>query len=198
LELLQESRLEPEAMEAATRGIDEIDRASSLVQTILTVRAGEHGALKLHLEETSVRELLGSIVGVYATSAEDKGLTLSFDSGEDITLSLDQQRLTQAAANLLDNAIAYTPAGGAVIVRLEVAASTCTIRVLDSGPGIQPEEVLTIWQRFIRGSAASARTPGMGLGLSLVRAVARAHGGDAGGGNRVGGGAEMWVVVPRK
>jgi signal transduction histidine kinase len=197
LEVFHESVTEPAAQEAAARGMDEIDRASSLVQTILTVRAGEHNALKLHREETSLNDLIQDLIDLYDVSAEDKDMTLRFQEDAEVTFSLDQQRITQALANLLDNALAYTPVGGSIVVKLEGGEKTCTIRVQDSGPGIKDDEMHTIWQRFIRGSASSARTPGMGLGLSLVLAVAMAHGGEAGCLNRDGGGAEFWLTLPR-
>ena len=166
------------------------------MQTILTVRAGEHKALALHREQLSVRELLADIVDLYVISAEDRGVVLRVEVEEDRTLALDQQRLTQAIANLLDNALTYTPTGGTVTVRLDVGESDCTIHVLDSGPGLKPGEEDLIWQRFVRGSMASAKSPGMGLGLSLVRAVATAHGGDAGARNREEGGADFWIKLP--
>ena len=197
LEVFHETVTDPQAQEAAARGMDEIDRASSLVQTILTVRAGEHNALKLHLEPISIRSLLSDLIELYIVSAEDKQQVLTLQAENDVTIQADQQRLTQAIANLLDNALAYTPSGGAIQVALETAEQRCIIRVQDSGPGIREDEMKTIWQRFIRGSASSARTPGMGLGLSLVQAVAHAHGGEAGCSNRAGGGgAEFWIALP--
>lgn len=198
LEHLHDSISDPAIQETAARGMDEIDRASSLVQTILTVRAGEHNALKLHLEPLSLNGLIEDIVELYSVSAEDKKQRLRFDKGQDITLSLDQQRMTQALANLLDNAMAYTPAGGEILVQVIVEEDSCTVHVMDSGPGIRPEEMDRIWMRFIRGTAANAQTPGMGLGLSLVQAVAHAHGGKAGCSNNVpGSGATFWIKLPR-
>lgn len=198
LEHLHDSINDADVQESAARGMDEIDRASSLVQTILTVRAGEHNALKLHLEQLSLNTLIEDIVELYSVSAEDKKQHLRFDPGEDVTLSVDQQRLTQALANLLDNAMAYTPVGGDILVQVIVEEDSCTVQVIDSGPGILPEEMERIWMRFIRGTASNAQTPGMGLGLSLVQAVAQAHGGKAGCSNNLpGSGATFWIKLPR-
>jgi signal transduction histidine kinase len=196
LEAFHDTADEGVARDSAARGLDEIDRASSLVQTILTVRAGEHRALVLHREQLSVRGLLADIVDLYVISAEDRGVVLRLDAPEDRTLGIDQQRLTQAIANLLDNALTYTPSGGTITIKLEFGADVCTIHVLDTGPGIKPGEEETIWQRFVRGSAASAKSPGMGLGLSLVRAVATAHGGNAGARTRDEGGSDFWITLP--
>jgi signal transduction histidine kinase len=196
LESFARHSTEPAARDAAERAVDEIDRASELVQTILTVRAGDHDALKLHRETMSLRELLVSIIDLYQPSAEDRGLSLSLVNGVDVSLALDRQRLVQAIANLLDNALAYTPAGGSVAVRLELHGSVAVVTVKDSGPGLQQSELQSIWQRYVRGSVASAKTPGMGLGLSLVRAITTAHGGSCGAANHGGGGAEFWIELP--
>lgn len=196
LEALHDASANPAALDATERGMDEIDRATHLVQTILNIRAGEHNALKLHREDTSLRELLGGIADLYANAAEDRHLLLRMEASEDITLSIDRQRIVQAVTNLLDNALACTPSGGEVVLRLETGGQGGTIRVLDTGPGLKADETEQVWQRFVRGSAASAKAPGMGLGLSLVRAVATAHGGTAGCANRDVGGAEFWIALP--
>lgn len=184
------------AKDAAVRGLDEIDRATQLVQTILTVRAGEHHALKLHLEPVDLAALLGHLHELYQPAAEQRDLRLILEAMPKLVLPLDQQRITQSVANLLDNALAYTPPGGLVSLGLEVDDRRLRICVRDTGPGLRDDEIEGVWRRFSRGSAASARTPGMGLGLSLVRAIAIAHGGNAGCANRAGGGAEFWIELP--
>lgn len=184
------------ARDAAARGLEEIDRATKLVHTILTTRAGEHRALKLHLEAVDLRDLLGGLHEIYAPAAEQRGIRLSVVKGRAITLFLDRHQVTQAIANLLDNALAYTPQGGDVVLALDIADFSVRITVRDSGPGIRPDEMQRIWQRHARGSAASSLTPGMGLGLSLVRAIAIAHGGSAGCANRAEGGAQFWMEFP--
>lgn len=197
LEVLHDATSDSATLDASARGMDEIDRATHLIQTILNIRAGEHNALKLHREDISLRGLLNGIADLYANSAEDRHLLLRLEAPDDITLPLDQQRVVQAITNLLDNALSYTPAGGEILVRLETDDKGATIRVLDTGPGLKPDELEQVWQRFVRGSAASAKAPGMGLGLSLVRAIATAHGGTTGCANRDTGGAEFWISLPR-
>jgi len=196
LEAFQDNTKDETAREAALRGIDEIDRATTLVQTILNVRAGEHNALVLHRERTSLRTLLESIIDLYLPSAEDRSQNLRLEAETDSVLEVDTQRLVQAITNLLDNALACTPKGGDIVLRLETTPDLATISVLDSGPGIAKEEMEQIWERFVRGSAAAqSACPGMGLGLSLVRAVATAHGGKTGCRNRDTGGAEFWIQI---
>ena len=106
----------PLAREAAARGLEEIDRATHLVQTILTTRAGEHKALKLHLEEIDVREMVGALFDLYQPAAEKRLLRLVLEAPETRFVLLDRQRILQALANLLDNALAYTPARGCVTI----------------------------------------------------------------------------------
>ncbi len=186
----------PLAREAAARGLEEIDRATQLVQTILTTRAGEHKALKLHLEEIDVREMARELFDLYQPAAEKHRLRLSLEAPETRFVLLDRQRILQALANLIDNALAYTPAGGSVTIGIAFTAQTVRFTVADTGPGVRPHELDGIWQRHARGSASSARTPGMGLGLSLVRAIATAHDGSAGCRNGEESGAVFWIELP--
>ena len=206
-ELLRATRrAAPEQMMRARQVIDAIplltvpastfDRATDLVQTILTTRAGEHRALKLHLEIVELHALLGDLHELYKPAAEERGLRLDLDVPEQRWVLLDRQRINQAIANLLDNALAYTPRGGSVTLALRVHDDKVRIVVLDSGPGLSPTDLTKIWQRHTRGSAATANTPGMGLGLALVRALAHAHHGNAGCRNRDEGGAEFWIELP--
>jgi signal transduction histidine kinase len=104
--------------------------------------------------------------------------------------------MQQAIGNLLDNALAYGPAGGKVVVDWLPEERFVTIRVRDTGPGLRQEDLTRIWRRFVRGSAAEKAPSGIGLGLSLVKAVAHAHGGETGAGNAPGGGAEFWIRLP--
>ena len=117
-------------------------------------------------------------------------------AGPDRILSVDRQRLQQALCNLLDNSISYTPGGGSIRVLVESDDARLTIRIQDTGPGLSESEPDRIWRRFVRGSAASASTPGIGLGLSLVQAIIRAHRGEVGAQNRPAGGAEFWMTLP--
>lgn len=186
----------PTAREAAARGLEEIDRAADLVQTILTTRAGEHKALKLHLEIVDLKELLTDLHDLYKAAADERGLTFTLEAPATCWVLLDRQRINQAVANLLDNAFAYTPRGGMVGLMLNMHGEQARISVRDTGPGLTPADLTKIWRRHMRGSAASASTPGMGLGLSLVQALVHAHNGSTGCSNHDEGGAEFWIDLP--
>jgi len=162
--------------------------------------------MRLNLEPTSLAALIRETSDLYSAAVEEKGLLLSPalpEVGTDPTLMLDRQRVQQALCNLLDNAIAFTPEGGKLEIALEVDENTVCVHVRDSGPGLSEEDPQRVWRRFMRGSsasaasAASASTPGIGLGLSLVRAVARADRGEAGALNLDVGGADFWIRLPR-
>lgn len=187
----------PETHELAARSIEEITRASSLIRDILSIRAGDSGALRLNPEPVDLGLLVRETADLYSASAEEKGLSLlvAIDTRPATSL-LDRQRVQQALCNLLDNAIAYTPSGGTVEIHLASDDGDHVIRVMDTGPGLSNDDEARIWRRFVRGSAASASNPGIGLGLSLVRAVANAHQGKVGAVNRSGGGAEFWIRLP--
>jgi signal transduction histidine kinase len=190
----------PSMLESAARSIDEIERASTIVRDILSIRAGDSGTMRLNLDSMSLAALVRETADLYSAAVEEKGLLLSLalpEVGTDPTLMLDRQRVQQALCNLLDNAIAFTPAGGKLELALEIDENAVSLHVRDSGPGLSEDDPQKIWRRFMRGSAASASTPGIGLGLSLVRAVARAHRGEAGALNLAEAGADFWIRLPR-
>jgi len=185
-----------EAREAAARSLEEIDRATQLVQTLLIIRAGDHAALRLHRQITSLDDLLSDLVELFIPAAEDRRLSLKLEPGLSLTLNIDRELLTQAVSNLLDNALAYSRARGTVTVGWQGEGTGAFIFVSDNGPGLHPDEIEAIWDRYTRGSAARPKISGMGLGLSLVRSIAMAHGGYAGAQNRESGGARFWIYIP--
>lgn len=187
---------DPIGHEAAALSIEEIERSTALIQSILSVRAGDARSMKLYLEPTSLRDLLTGICELFTAAAEQRGQELELLITGDTAVMVDRQRLQQAVSNLLDNALAYSPIESTITVLLDVEDDFATIHVLDQGPGISETDPQRIWRRFMRGSAASATTPGIGLGLSLVKAVAHVHRGEAGVQNRPEGGADFWIKLP--
>lgn len=185
-----------ESPEAVQRAIQEIDRSSRLIQSILTIRAGEARTLQLRQEPVSVAELVANTGDLYAAAAEERGLELRIHPGPDLIIHADRERLQQVLCILLDNALAYTPAGGRIEVQWGSRGKGAVLEVLDTGPGLSAEDLKGIWQRFRRGSAASAAVPGLGLGLSLVRSIVETHRGEAGAENRPGGGSRFWIWIP--
>ena len=110
-------------------------------------------------------------------------------------MSVDRNRMRQVLANLVDNAVKYTPTGGRVTLAAARADSQVRITVRDTGPGIPAHEIDRIWDRLYRGDTSRSER-GLGLGLSLVRAIVRAHGGSVDVHSEPGQGTEFTVSLP--
>jgi signal transduction histidine kinase len=123
-------------------------------------------------------DALRDAMDLFSEIAEDKGVELALDAGPGIVVDADRSRLRQALANLVDNAVKYTPAGGRVSCSARVEGNAAVIEVRDTGTGIAPEDLPHIWDRLYRGDRSRSER-GLGLGLSLVRAIVEAHGGRA-------------------
>ena len=167
------------------------ETASATLDAIMDVAEAEAGAMWLDLEPVPAAELVRDVVGFYDLAAEEKGVRLETRLDEAVTVTVDRSRMRQALANLVDNALKYTPPGGLVSVETayveaahaedahaetEHGGGEGLIAVRDTGPGIAAEDAGRIWERHYRGEGARHER-GLGLGLSLVRAVVEAHGG---------------------
>jgi signal transduction histidine kinase len=169
---------DPEAeREALATCVEECDRILSMLNTLMDISEAETGTLRLVPTEVSLRGLVSEVLELYEDVADQKGVALSTAEGQDVVVSGDRDRLRQALANLVDNAIKYTPVGGRVTVATRTDGSHALITVADTGIGIPAEEQPRIWDRLYRGDRSRTER-GLGLGLSLVRAYVRAHGGD--------------------
>jgi signal transduction histidine kinase len=177
-----------EQLEAATR---EVDRMARIVQQLLVLsRAGEH---ELPAETLDLRDVVERAVERWTPVAQAAGLQVRVDTagsapsawapGADVDRALDA---------LVENALRYAPPGTVV----EVAAQGAGIDVRDRGPGIDPDEVDVVWDRFHRGAAGRARPGGTGLGLPIARELARGWGGDAALAARPGGGTIAHLSLP--
>lgn len=167
-----------EALEAT---IDEADELIRTFNALLSIARLEAGAVRETMDEVDVSALVADAAELYEPAAEDQGLTLKTSIEENLRLTGDRQLLGQALANLIDNAIKYGAAGAAgdaKMVGISAAARdrAIEIAVSDAGPGIPAEDRERVLKRFVRLEQSRSR-PGSGLGLSLVAAVARLHGG---------------------
>ena len=136
------------------------------------------------------------VCDLYAADAEDRHLTLSADlPTAPVPVRGHPGRLQQLVGNLLDNALKFTPPGGRVTLTLRTDASSAVLSVDDTGPGVPPSERDLVFRRFWRADAARA-TPGSGLGLALVRAVATSAGGSVRCFSSPSGGARFEVTLP--
>jgi len=166
-----------EAVELAGGVVEECDHLIGIINTMLDIAETEAGVQRLQLETVDLGRIAAQAVELFAGVADDKGIELVYRAASPRTLRADRRRLQRALANLVDNAIKYTPAGGKVDVSVESDEASTRIAVQDTGAGIPAEARPHLFERFYRGDQ-SRQLPGNGLGLSLALAVARAHGGD--------------------
>ncbi len=171
LEGLLRQTSEPAQAEIAAAMAD-IDRLIGVFNALLRLAELDSGLRRAGFDELDLSELAEEAAELYAPSAEAKGLMLSWDAPPGLRLHGDRQLLAQAIGNLLDNAIKYTAAGG----RIMLTARADAITVADNGSGMSDDERARAAERFYRADNSRSQ-PGFGLGLSLVQAVARLHGG---------------------
>jgi signal transduction histidine kinase len=157
--------------------VEECDRLNQIINTMLEIAETEAGLQRPKLVEVDPAALVALAVELFEGVAKDRNISLTYAAALVEPLRADRRRLQRALANLIDNALKYTPAGGRVEVLLSGNAERVEIAVRDSGPGIPPQELPHLFERFYRGDR-SRHLPGNGLGLSLARAVAHAHGGE--------------------
>jgi heavy metal sensor kinase len=175
--------------------LEESDRVVTMLNTLMDISEAETGTMRLALEDVNLAEIARTTIALYEDAAEDKGIRLTADALDDVVAAADRNRLRQVVANLVDNAIKYTPAGGDVDISVGRRNGYAVIRVRDTGTGIEPEELSRIWERLYR-SDKSRSERGLGLGLSLVKAIVEAHGGRVSATSAVGKGTAFEVTLP--
>ena len=168
-----------EALRAAMeQGITDLDNISRVFEALLRIAEAEAGARRAAFAPLDLVPVLNDVTEFYGVVAESREQTITLDLPEKLELVGDRDLLAQAVGNLLDNALKYTPPGGSVRLSAHhVARDGVEVSVADTGPGLPPEERARAGERFFRADASRA-TPGSGLGLSLVLAVAHLHGGE--------------------
>ena len=186
----------PSYREALEDTVEEADRVSSLLTTVMDISEAEAGAMRLTREPVEVARVLRETVALYEDLAEDKGLALTLAPVADsLIVNADYPRLRQAVANLVDNAVKYTASGGIVTIDARAESGTVVIEVRDTGRGIHADEQARIWDRLYRGDAGRGER-GLGLGLSLVKAVVEAHGGTVQVTSAMGSGSTFRLILP--
>jgi two-component system OmpR family sensor kinase len=141
----------------------------------------------------NLRALLSEIAGTVGPLAQAREIKLTLNAPEDAFVNGNEGHLRRLIVNLLDNALKFTPAGGSIDVGLKSDANRAIIRVADTGEGIHPAELPHIFDRFFRGAGSAGE--GSGLGLSLCREIARAHGGEIAAANLPSGGSAFVVTL---
>ena len=191
----------PETIGLLDETLQEVRRMTELVDTLLTLARVDEGRMELHTEPVELNALLHDVHETAQMLGEEAGLDVTLDlPGEPVVVQADGARMRQLVLNLVSNAVKYTPSGGRVWLALPAGASNATISVRDSGIGIAPGDVDRVFDRFWRADAARSRTgerPGIGLGLSICKWIAEAHGGSIAVTSRPGRGSTFTVTLPR-
>lgn len=161
-----------EALEAA---LSQIEKASAAIAAILRISAVEHGARTMQFKDFDLAAVCAELIDFYEPLAESKGVTITADADKPVTIRGDEDLMREALSNLIDNAIKFTPAGGAVRIEARLAGGRPFVRVSDTGVGVPPKERARIFDRFYRGERGG-QSAGYGLGLSIAEAIANLHG----------------------
>jgi two-component system, OmpR family, sensor histidine kinase BaeS len=176
-----------------------------IVDDLRTISLAEGGNLPLDRRPQDARRVLDSVAAGFEARAATESIRLLVDAPGGLSVDADPDRLRQMLGALVDNALRHTPAGGTV--RLLAATSSAATKagtprsmvrlvVEDTGPGIPEEALPRIFERFFQADPSRSRGTGTsGLGLSIVRALAEAHGARVGAENRTGGGARLWIEL---
>jgi signal transduction histidine kinase len=186
-----------ETREGLVRVLEETDRLNATLTTLMDISEAETGTMKLTREELRVADVVSEAIDLYADLADDKGIALTMTIDPSVALNADRARLRQVMANLIDNALKYTAAGGTVEVAADADDNTVTLIVRDNGVGIAPDALPHVWERLYRADASRSER-GLGLGLSLVRAIVAGHGGRVAARSDVGHGSVFSVTFPRR
>ena len=156
--------------DALAEVIEESDRVLAMLTTLTDISEAEAGAMRLDKQPEDLGAIAREAVELYDFVAKDAGVTVVTHLGGDAKVVVDRRRIAQVCANLIDNAIKYTPAGGRVEVSVSRDAPWAVLRIADTGVGIAPDDRRRVWERLFRGDRSRGRTG------SRPRPVARESG----------------------
>lgn len=178
------------------RALEEAGRVNATLTALMDISQAETGTMKLVREPVVLSRVVDDAVALFADEAEDLGVDLRIDVPPGLEVIGDRTRLRQVVANLVENAVKYSSRGGRIVVKAEDTPGGVMLSVSDTGIGIAPSDLPLIWDRLYRADA-SRSTRGLGLGLSLVKAVVEAHGGRVSVTSEPGKGSTFVVVLPQ-
>jgi signal transduction histidine kinase len=184
------------AREALVGAIEESDRALGMLTTLMDISEAEAGAMRLDRHPEDLADIAREAVELYELVSNERGVHIVTRLAPGILVIVDRARVRQVCANLIDNAIKYTAPGGRVEVTVSGEEAWGVVSIADTGRGIPPEERPRVWDRLFRGDRSRTER-GLGLGLSLVKAVAEAHGGEVCLQSELGVGSTFEVRLPR-
>jgi signal transduction histidine kinase len=196
-----ELALQPEAAPAAAREaladcVEESEHVLNMLNTLLDITEAEAGMMKLQREPVDLCGIVRGVVELYEYIADERKVSVQMELPAVCEAPVDRNSVRQVFANLLDNALKYTPASGTVTISVHDEPADVVVRFRDTGIGIPPEEQGKIWTRLYRGDKSRSEH-GLGLGLSLVKAVIEMHHGKISVTSAVGQGSQFEVRLPK-
>ncbi len=195
--LVQEPELPPEWQERLGSALEEVERLANIVEGLFAISRLDAGEAQAEWVRFDLAQLAASTADQMYLLAEDKRIELTCAAAKAVWVIGDRARLKQVVVNLLDNAIKYTPEGGAVTVTVNSINSRAVLEVADNGVGIPSEALPRIFDRFFRVDKARSREQGgAGLGLSIVRSICAAHHGHVEAASTPGRGSHFRVELP--
>jgi len=171
----QKAKTLDELRATVDQAIVRLDQSLAIITALLRIAEIEHSRRLDGFRSVALADLVREVGDLYEPIAEDRKVVLAVGAKDDVIVHGDRDLLLEAIANLVDNAVKFTPEGGRVDVSLLRRGNEAVVRVCDTGPGIAADEQELVARRFYR-SDKSRRDPGLGLGLSLVNAIVKLHG----------------------
>jgi len=177
LESAVEQTREPQKRDRIGSALEEVDRLAKIVETLFALSRLDAGEAQQEWARFDLARLAAITADQMALLAQDKGVSVQCRVEENVIVEGDSARLKQVVVNLLDNAIKYTPSGGAITLDVRVAGSQAIMEVADTGIGIPAAALPHLFERFFRVDKARSREAGgAGLGLAIVKSICSAHG----------------------
>lgn len=195
-QLLSEQPLTPQGKDCAAAISAQAEKLQTLIEALVKTSRLEAGILTLHPQSSEISPVVERAAAQYAPRAAEKGIALTIGQRSGAAV-FDPKWTEEALCNLLDNAVKYTPSGGAVTVEVKNYELFSAIRVTDTGPGISEAEQAKIFGRFYRASGAW-QTEGVGIGLYLTRQIAEKQGGYVKVESMPGMGSTFLLYIPRE
>lgn len=179
---------------------EEATRLEHLVNDLRILSLADAGELTINLQTIEPQRLLQEVASLYQYQAQKKNISLELDIASPLsTIEVDPGRMTQVLTNILDNATRHTPEGGRIVLAARQPQDQIELSILDSGPGLQTDDINHIFERFYRTDPSRQREDGgSGLGLAIARSIVQAHGGQLSAQSEAGQGLRIIITLPGK
>lgn len=177
---------------------DNTQRLLALVNNLLDVERIDAGALSIMPERCSFKRSVALAIDSLGAMTSKRGIYIIEDIDSNLTAFFDEERIVQVLVNLLSNALKFSPPQSAIRIKVETAADSIIVKVIDQGRGIPAEKLDSIFDRFRQVEAADCKNnQGAGLGLTICKALVEKHGGKIGAESTMGEGSTFWFTLPR-